>query len=66
MSTETRDRHVCASCGKRFAVVYRQVDPDEASRTVGVACPHCGAINRVPVASAAAGGAEYWTEKIVS
>ena len=45
-------------------MVYRQVDRDEPSKPVPVACPYCTAVNRVPVASAAAGGAEYWTEKI--
>jgi len=64
LKTETRDRHDCSSCGRRFVVVYRQVDRDEPSKPVPVACPYCTAVNRVPVASAAAGGAEYWTEKI--
>ncbi|MBI3932309.1 MAG: hypothetical protein HY317_02745 [Acidobacteria bacterium] len=66
MKTETRDRHGCQNCGKRFAVVYHQVDPDEPARTVSAACPHCQAPNRVPVASSAATGSEYWTERIGS
>lgn len=60
---EVRDRHVCASCAKPFVVVYRQADPDEPMRSVSVACPHCHAVNRVDVASAAASGSRYWTEK---
>ena len=64
MKTETRDRHDCSGCGRRFVVVYRQVDRDEPPRSVPVACPYCNAVNRVSVASAAASGAEYWAEKI--
>jgi len=63
MTTESRDRHVCACCNKRFVLVYRQVDPDEPSRPVKVTCPHCGAVGRLPVASGAATGSTYWTER---
>lgn len=66
MSSQTRDRHACGNCGKRFAVVYLQVDADEPTRTVSLACPHCGALNRVSVASSAAAGDECWTERIGS
>lgn len=64
MRPETRDRHVCTNCGKRFSVVYRQIDPDEQKRPVEVACPNCGAHNRVAIGSAAAAAADYWTEKL--
>lgn len=66
MSSEPRDRHNCVGCGRRFAVVYYQFDPDEPSRTVPVRCPHCDSVNRVPVGSAAALASGYRAERIGS
>lgn len=64
MAAEVRDRHTCSACAKHFLVVYSQLDPDEPSRNVPIACPHCQALNHVPVASSAALASHYWSERV--
>jgi hypothetical protein len=64
MKAGTRDRHTCTACGKRFVVVYPQVDPDEPTRPVPLACPLCHAINHVSVGSSAASASNYWAERL--
>jgi len=64
MAAEVRDRHTCSGCGKHFVIVYQQLDPDESSRTVPIACPYCHALNRVAVATSAATASHYWSERL--
>jgi RNase P subunit RPR2 len=63
---EVTERHACANCRKPFALRYREVDADEPRRPVAVKCPHCGASNRVQVASGAAEASVYWAERLGS
>ena len=65
MKVETRDRHVCSSCGKRFVVVYPLVDPDEPMHPVMLPCPHCRALNHVTVGSSAAAASNHRAEKLI-
>lgn len=39
-SSEKRDRHACAMCGRAFLVVY-EASEDEPQASAPVACPHC-------------------------
>jgi hypothetical protein len=57
-----RNAHVCGTCANAFVVLFESF-PEEAERTVPVACPHCWQLNRVPVGQWAAEGEEYRAEK---
>jgi DNA-directed RNA polymerase subunit RPC12/RpoP len=59
------NRHQCGKCGKPFAVVF-ETRPGEPMQDAPVACPHCWALNHVPIAAEAAFTRDYRAEKIGS
>ena len=57
-----RDQHQCPSCNGSFVVTY-ELQPNEPSQLVAVACPHCWKLDRVEVGESAAIERAYRADK---